>query len=116
MHLQVIAKNTNKHKPLLLSLLKEEEKFELAPDRNKFERHKHKNLVSELKARRTQKGESNLVIIKGFIVTKTIANSQQPMDRTKVTPQQPMESDKIASHYPMGSALSGYCMFRRKVT
>ena len=63
-----LGKKTDKHRPLLLSLLKEDllsrsyllcpnesyKNVDIAPDRTKLERQKHKNLVSELKARRTQ--------------------------------------------------------------
>ena len=77
----------NKHKPLLLCLEQEEDKLTLlsrcyllrhndsyknvflAPDRTRFEREKHKKLLSELKHRRSQ-GEVDLIIRNGAIITK----------------------------------------------
>ena len=41
----------------------------IAPDMTKYQRHKHKQLIDELKRRRSN-GENNLVIRNGEIITK----------------------------------------------
>ena len=43
----------------------------IAPDMTKYQRHKHKQLVDELKRRRSN-GENNLVIRNGEIITKRV--------------------------------------------
>jgi len=93
-------KAPDKHRPLLLYLQKEEDKFELlsrsfllfrsesyknvylAPDRTKFEREKHKKLMTELRFRRSQ-GETSLVTRNGVIVTKATARNNP---ETQTTP------------------------------
>ena len=85
-------KIVNKHRPLLLCLDNEQDKLMLlsrsyllrhndsyknvfiVPDRTKFEREKHRKLVSELRSRRSQ-GETNLVIRNGAVITKPTARS-----------------------------------------
>ena len=88
----------------------------VAPDRTKLEREKHKNLVSELKARRTQ-GESDLVIINGSIIKVKSTDSinttgtQQRMESSKDTPQRSGDGDKASKNNPF----PGYRMYRYKV-
>ena len=128
-----LGKKTEKCRPLLISLCKEEDKFELlsrsfllrrnesyknvflAPDRTKLEREKHKSLVSELRARRTR-GESGLVIRNGNIVKvksqESKDSTQQHLEDNTDTAQQSV-NDKIASNQPSGGPFPGYRMFRR---
>ena len=91
-------------RPLLVSLEKESDRDTLltrsgqirhydkykeiyiAPDKTKFERAKHKKLVEELKQRRAR-GESNLIIRNGNIVSKrsrshSTTNTDQPGSNT----------------------------------
>ena len=99
--LRLGKKQPNKIRPLLLCFEHEEDRVTvlsrlhqlrnkdayknvfIAPDRTKFEREKHKNLVSELKNRRS-KGEKDLVIRNGAIVTKPAAGSNTPASSTTV--------------------------------
>ena len=69
-------------------ILQEYNYIYVAPDRTKLETEKHINLVSELKARRTQ-GEFDLVIRNGSIVK---VKSKKNSISTTVTSQQRMES------------------------
>ena len=98
-------KLANKPRPLLLCLENEQDKLMLlsrsyllrhndsyknvfiAPDRTKFEREKHRKLVSELKSRRS-KGETNLVIRNGAITTKLTAGSNTTTASNTVTASQ----------------------------
>ena len=91
----------NKHRPLLLSFEREGDKDTLlsrsyqlrnkdayknvfiAPDRTKLERAKHKTLVEELKLRRS-KGEKDLVIRNGAIITKPVARNNTSAHNTTV--------------------------------
>ena len=105
--LRLGKKQPNKIRPLLLCFEHEEDRVTvlshshqlcnkdayknvfISPDRTKFEREKHKNLVSELKNRRL-KGEKDLVIRNGAIVTKPAARSNTPANSTTV----PMASNQ----------------------
>ena len=88
--------NNGKPRPLLVGLDNEAEKIEIlsqsgklrrldqyneiyiVADKTKYEREKHKKLVDELKSRRS-KGERNLVIRNGIIVTRPrVSTDQQP--------------------------------------
>ena len=80
-------KVVNKHRPLFLGLerydetglilsrthlLRHNDQYSdvfIAPDRTKFEREKHKKLVTELKERRSR-GESGLIIRNGAVVAR----------------------------------------------
>jgi len=59
----------------------------IAPDRTKFEREKHRKLVSELRSRRS-KGETNLVIRNGAITTKLTAGGNTTTVPITVTANQ----------------------------
>ena len=90
--LRLGKKQSNKIRPLLLCFEHEEDKVTvlsrshqlrnkeayknvfIAPDRTKFQREKHKSLVSELKNRRS-KGEKDLVIRNGAIITKPVTTN-----------------------------------------
>ena len=88
----------SKHRPLLVcfahedvkttvisrsNLLRHHDKFErvfIAPDRTKFEREKHAKLVNELRERKT-KGETNLIIRNGCIITRPSRTASNPPSR-----------------------------------
>ena len=62
------------------NLLRCHDKFErvfIAPDRTKFEREKHAKLVNELRERKT-KGETNLIIRNGCIITRPSRTASNP--------------------------------------
>ena len=98
-------KLVNKPRPLLLCLESEQDKTMLlsrsyllrhndsyknvfiAPDRTKFEREKHRKLVSELRSRHS-KGETSLVICNGAITTKLTAGSNTTTVPITVTANQ----------------------------
>ena len=85
----------NKHRPLLVcfthkdekttvisrsNLLHRHDKFKrvfIAPDQTKFEREKHAKLVNELRERKT-KGETNLIIRNGCIITRPSHPASNP--------------------------------------
>ena len=105
--LRLGKKQPNKIRPLLICFEHEEDRVTvlshshqlckkdayknvfISPDRTKFEREKHKNLVSGLKNRRLN-GEKDLVIRNGAIVTKSAARSNTPANSTTV----PMASNQ----------------------
>jgi len=99
-------------------ILQEYNYIYVAPDRTKLETEKHINLVSELKARRTQR-ESDLVIRNGSIIKvksknsiSTTVTSQQRMESRKDAPQRSVDGDDVASK---NSPFSGNRMYRCKV-
>ena len=101
----------NKHKPLLLSLEHEEDKLTLlsrsyllrhndsyknvfiAPDRTRFEREKHKKLLSELKHRCSQ-GEVDLIIRNGAIITKPVRGNTATHNSVPTTNQHSLQLSK----------------------
>ena len=62
------------------NLLHRHDQFErvfIAPDRTKLEQEEHANLVNELRERKT-KGETNLIIRNGCIITRPSRAASNP--------------------------------------
>jgi len=111
-------KNTNKHRPLLLTVeelddknylishshfLRHHEQYKtvfIVPDRTKLERMKHKKAVDELRQRRT-KGETGLIIRNGIVMKRqprsNVPNSHQSVSSSHNSDQSSDQSPKQSS-------------------
>ena len=64
----------------------------IAPDMTKYQRHKHKQLVDELKHRRSN-GENNLVIRNGEIITKRVYTNNARNHNTRAPHMETTNTD-----------------------